>query len=78
MDSRTRWVTGWASLIIKLSKIGYEVSQSISRLRQKNKKIIGGSEMVNIIFFITMIPTTFLAMLWLSNEMIKEFKKFSE
>ena len=34
--------------------------------------------MVNIIFFITMIPTTFLAMLWLSNEMIKEFKKFSE
>ena len=33
---------------------------------------------VNIIFFITMIPTTFLAMLWLSNETVQAFKEFLE
>ena len=34
--------------------------------------------MVNIIFFITMMPTTFLAMLWLSNEMVQAFEELSE
>ena len=33
---------------------------------------------VNIIFFIAMIPTTFLTMLWLKNEMVQEFKEFPE
>ena len=33
--------------------------------------------MVNIIFFITLIPTTFLAMLWLINEMVQAFEEFS-
>ena len=33
---------------------------------------------VNIIFFITMIPTTFLTMLWLSKEMKKAWKEFPE
>ena len=33
---------------------------------------------VNIIFFVTMLPTTFLTMLWLSKEMAKALKEFSE
>ena len=34
--------------------------------------------LINAIFFIVLIPTTFLAMLWLSNEMVQAFKEFSE
>ena len=33
---------------------------------------------VNIIFFITMMPTTFLTMLWLSKEMLQAFKGLEE
>ena len=30
--------------------------------------------LINIIFFITLIPATFLTMLWLSKEMVEAFK----
>ena len=34
--------------------------------------------LINAIFFITMIPTTFLTMLWLINEMVQAFEELPE
>ena len=34
--------------------------------------------LINIIFFVTMIPATFLTMLWLAGEMMQAFEDFSE
>ena len=34
--------------------------------------------LINIIFFVTIIPTTFLTMLWLINEMIQAFEDFQD
>ena len=34
--------------------------------------------LINIIFFVTMIPIAFLTMLWLSKEMAQAFKEFAE
>ena len=33
---------------------------------------------INIIFFVIMIPTAFLTVLWLSKEMAQAFKEFAE
>ena len=34
--------------------------------------------LINTIFFIAMIPTTFLTMLWLINEMVQAFEELPE
>ena len=34
--------------------------------------------LINAIFFVIMIPATFLTMLWLSIELAKAFEEFSE
>ena len=34
--------------------------------------------LINIIFFIAMIPTTILTMLWITKEMIQAFEDFQD
>ena len=34
--------------------------------------------LINVIFFVTLIPTTFLTMKWLSKEMIEGFKDLED
>ena len=34
--------------------------------------------LINIIFFVTMIPTTFAAIIWLTKEMAQAFEAFQD
>ena len=34
--------------------------------------------LINIIFFVTITPITFLAMLWLKDELIQSFEDFQD
>ena len=47
-------------------------------MNKKFKIERGDIMLINVIFFVIMIPTTFWAMLWLSTELAKAFKDFSE